>query len=234
MRTPTVRTLMPLWWSWHGNGGATRAVYAGAVSVRRDPGMGTTTALMPLCAAYHRGEQLDTSWPFQCVPFSAQRTDAGSELHVLWRAFFMRAQPGSTVVQVGPLWWSQTRSGASLRWSVLGGLVRQTCNYTKGTARVRVLWFFPVSGETHFQPESAHVVADRAARAIVGAPWVSRASATCAAADQGRRTQVSTRNSGNSRAEWSSALQRGPRPARRWETSSVAAPPPQASRRRRR
>ncbi len=155
VRTPTVRTLMPLWWRWQGSGGATRAVYAGAVSLRRDPGAGATIAVLPLCAAYHHGERLDTSWPFQCVPFSAQRTAEGVEVHLLWRGLWVRSDRKATVVQVGPLWWSQHRGGAPLAWEVLGGTLRRTCNYTAGTSRLRVLWVIPISGATRIAPAPA-------------------------------------------------------------------------------
>lgn len=151
VRTRAASAVVPVWWHWRTASGGSRSVLL-PVGVRvQEPHHGSTVVVAPLLSAYHHGETFDRSLGFAALPFSAQSTTAGRELTVLWAFPHLHQERGRQEVRVFP-WWSERRAGAPLAWQVLGGLVGRTCNYTRGTSRLRLLWAFPVGRTTHFAP----------------------------------------------------------------------------------
>ncbi|MEK7414990.1 MAG: hypothetical protein AAB263_16875, partial [Planctomycetota bacterium] len=148
-------TVLPLYWRWRGDDGARRNLFVPLwySSANRD-GTGTTAVLPPLFA-YRTTRSLDTSLPFQLMPFTMQSANDGHEINILWRLFHRRRIGTTTEYMVGPLWWSEHRSDAPTQWQILGGFVGRDTDQTSRTSRAYALWgLLSLGGRSPF-PEVA-------------------------------------------------------------------------------
>jgi hypothetical protein len=103
--------------------------------------LGRWPSSLPPLFTYRESIALNTSALYQSIPFSYQSAGDDWEFNFLWRLFHRRVENDLETTVIGPLWYSETRTGLPTDYKLLGGLFARDVYETRGTYRNRFLWF---------------------------------------------------------------------------------------------